>query len=349
MSYMPAKSPRPSGGNPKRTMTAQLRALGNTVAIMATVFMVLLVAFVWMVTAINKKSAKNSDATTAATTATSATIPEDSTSDTVATDTTAPETTPEPTKEEGTHASYPEGTKLIALTFDDGPCEFTPQVLDTLEKHGIPATFFLLGQNVTGTDPQLLQRMLDLKCEIGNHTWSHTVLSKVDENKAYEELQKCDQALMDKIGQKATVIRPPQGAGLANPGLLKYALEQREFCINWNDISCPADWQKPAMGDAHYTAQHVIDNASSYDCVLLHDSHKSTVESLDEMIQGLKDKGYVFVTVTQLLEATSDKIGIEEARKQGWTDAVEAYPGGPVYGVRYEYSSNKYFFGKKSY
>ena len=191
--------------------------------------------------------------------------------------------------------------------------------------------------------------MLDLKCEIGNHTWSHTVLSKVDENKAYEELQKCDQALMDKIGQKATVIRPPQGAGLANPGLLKYALEQREFCINWNDISCPADWQKPAMGDAHYTAQHVIDNASSYDCVLLHDSHKSTVESLDEMIQGLKDKGYVFVTVTQLLEATSDKIGIEEARKQGWTDAVEAYPGGPVYGVRYEYSSNKYFFGKKSY
>lgn len=349
MSYMSNKSPRPSGGAPKRTMTAQLRALSNTALVLATVLMVLLVAFVWMATAIKKKDAKNTDDTTATTT-TSAAATEESTADSSATEATTAETTPETTPEAtGTHASYPEGTKLIALTFDDGPCEYTPQVLDTLQKHGIPATFFLLGQNVTGTDPQLLQRMLDLNCEIGNHTWSHTVLSKVDENQAYEELQKCDQALMDKIGQKATVIRPPQGAGLANPGLLKYALEQREYCINWNDVSCPADWQKPAMGDAHYTAQHVIDNASSYDCVLLHDSHKSTVESLDEMIQGLKDKGYVFVTVTQLLEATSDKIGIDEARAQGWTDAVEAYPGGPVYGVRYEYSSNKYFFGKKSY
>ena len=343
MSYMPAKSPRTGGGNPKRTMTAQLRALGNTVAVLATVFMVLLVAFVWMVTAIKKKSNKAVIETTITTTTAAITESE----------TTPPETeTTEPTTEATTtaeHASFPEGTKLIALTFDDGPCEYTPQVLETLKKHNIVATFFLLGQNVSGTDPALLQQMLDQGCEIGNHTWSHTILSQVDEAKAYEELQKCDQALMDKIGQKATVIRPPQGAGLANPGLLNYALENREYCINWNDISCPADWQKPAMGDAHYTAQHVIDNASSYDCVLLHDSHKSTVESLEEMIQGLKDKGYVFVTVTQLLEATTDKIGIEDARAKGWTDAVEAYPGGPIYGVRYEYSSNKYFFGKKSY
>ena len=343
MSYMPAKAPRTGGGNPKRTMTAQLRALGNTVAVLATVFMVLLVAFVWMVTAIKKKSNKAVIETTITTTTAAITESE----------TTPPETeTTEPTTEATTtaeHASFPEGTKLIALTFDDGPCEYTPQVLETLKKHNIVATFFLLGQNVSGTDPALLQQMLDQGCEIGNHTWSHTILSQVDEAKAYEELQKCDQALMDKIGQKATVIRPPQGAGLANPGLLNYALENREYCINWNDISCPADWQKPAMGDAHYTAQHVIDNASSYDCVLLHDSHKSTVESLEEMIQGLKDKGYVFVTVTQLLEATTDKIGIEDARAKGWTDAVEAYPGGPIYGVRYEYSSNKYFFGKKSY
>ncbi|MBO4748620.1 MAG: polysaccharide deacetylase family protein [Clostridiales bacterium] len=346
MSYMSGRPVRPSGsGNPKRTMTAQLRALGNTVAVLATIAMVLLVAFVWMVTAINKQKKSNKAADTSATTSSSV-VQADSSSE--PSDTLPPETTPESTPE-AAHASFPEGTKLIALTFDDGPCEYTPQVLETLKKHDIVATFFLLGQNVSGTDPALLQQMLDQGCEIGNHTWSHTILSQVDEAKAYEELQKCDQALMDKIGQKATVIRPPQGAGLANPGLLNYALENREYCINWNDISCPADWQKPAMGDAHYTAQHVIDNASSYDCVLLHDSHKSTVESLDEMIQGLKDKGYVFVTVTQLLEATTDKIGIEDARAKGWTDAVEAYPGGPIYGVRYEYMSNKYFFGEKSY
>ena len=128
MSYMPAKSPRPSGGNPKRTMTAQLRALGNTVAVMATVFMVLLVAFVWMVTAINKKSAKSSDDTTVTTT--TAALTEEATSDTVATDTTVPETTPEPTQPEGTHASYPEGVSFAILLMNI----LTPHI-DRLTRH----------------------------------------------------------------------------------------------------------------------------------------------------------------------------------------------------------------------
>ena len=339
-------SSMPSG--PKRSLNAQLRALSNTALSLLAVLMILLLAFVVMVNAINKrKSDKKSDTTTTTTIAEQSSDPSaDVSADVTVPEDTTTEATTEATVPEA-HATYPAGTKLIALTFDDGPCENTAQVLDTLEKHGIVATFFMLGQNVSGADPAILQRMLDLNCEIGNHTWSHTILSKVDADQAYEELRKCDEALMQKIGQKATVIRPPQGAGLTNTGLFKYALENKEYVINWNDASCPADWQKPAMGDAHYTAQHVIDNASEYDCVLLHDSHKSTADSLDEMITGLKEKGYVFVTVSQLLEATSDKIGIEDARAQGWTEAVEAYPGGPVYGVRYEYSSNKYVFGKK--
>ena len=80
MSYMSNKSPRPSGGAPKRTMTAQLRALSNTALVLATVLMVLLVAFVWMATAIKKKDAKNTDDTTATTT-TSAAATEESTVD----------------------------------------------------------------------------------------------------------------------------------------------------------------------------------------------------------------------------------------------------------------------------
>ena len=341
MSNMQARAPRPAG-NPKRTMTAQLRALRNTAMVMFAVFMILLLAFVWMVTAINKKPSAKSEGTTTTTTAQASGVQDSE----VATTPEVTDTTPEPTTV-AAHASYPEGTKLIALTFDDGPCQYTPEVLDALERNGVVATFFMLGQNVKDTDAAVIQRMLDLGCELGNHTWSHQILTKVDENGAYEELQKCDDALMEKVGQHATVIRPPTGAGLKNYGMYQYALDNKEYLVNWNASSCPSDWQEPALGDADYTAQYVIDHAIEYDMVLLHDSHKSTVESLDKMIAGLKEKGYVFVTVSQLLEATSDKIGIEEAHAAGWTAAVEAYPGGPVYGVRYEYQNDKFVFEDK--
>jgi len=342
MSYMSGKTPV----NPKRTMTAQLRALGNTVAVLATVFMVLLVAFVWMLTAISKQSKSKSKTETSATTTVS-----ESTSDTSATDTTETEPETEATTAPAEHASFPEGTKLIALTFDDGPDKYTTQVLDALDRNGIKATFFVIGSNVSGTDVSVFQRMLDLGCEIGNHTWSHVSLRDSAYDVAYEELKKCDDALMAKIGQKATVIRPPTGQGLAQDALFQYSKDNHEYVVNWDDISCPSDWKKPALGDADYTAQYVIDNAQDGVMVLLHDSHQSTADSLDKMIQGLKDKGYTFVTVTELLEARSNSMGltVDKALSLGWKKELleEAYPGGPVYGVRYAYSSGKMMFEKR--
>lgn len=332
-----------------RTLNAQLRALANTALCLGAVFMVLLCTFVFLVTRIKAKDndSKSEETTTVTTSATLM----DTTPSTEATTTTteAPtETTAAPTA----HASYPEGTKLIALTFDDGPCENTSKVLDVLEKNGVVATFFVLGGNINETYAKDLQRMLDLNCEIGNHTYGHTVLSKVDADQAYNELQKCDDALMKYIGQKATVIRPPQGAGLVNTGLFKYSLDNHEYVINWNDASTPADWQKPALGDAHYTAQYVVDNCTMSDCVLLHECHNSTTESLQEMIDGLKAKGYTFVTVSELLEARTANLTIDHAGSLGWDTSTlaEAYPGGPIYGIRYAYSCGELMFenGPKS-
>lgn len=337
-----------SSTNNNRTLNAQLRALANTALCLTAVFMVLLLAFVFMVTKIKKQNKDNkSEETSVVTTTTEATTSETS----ATTESTTEETTTAPT-DSGTHASYPEGTKLIAITFDDGPCENTPAVLDTLEKNGVVATFFVLGGNINDSNADVLQRMLDQGCEIGNHTWGHTVLSQVDEDTAYSELQKCDDQLVKYTGQKATVIRPPQGAGLVNKGLFKYSRENHEYVINWNDVSCPADWQKPAMGDAHYTAQFVIDNATDADCILLHECHDSTTESLQEMIDGLKAKGYTFVTVSELLEARTANLTIDHAGSLGWDTSTlaEAYPGGPIYGIRYAYSCGELMFenGPKS-
>lgn len=333
-------------GAPKRTLTTQLNALRNTALSLLAIFMILLVVFVFLVTSI-KKAGKTKETTGSSTSSTDVSDSQDSSLGD--TEVIEPADTTTVADLSVVHAEFPEGTKLIALTFDDGPDkDLTPQVLDALERNGVVATFFMLGQNVSGADPALLQRMVDLGCEIGNHTWSHTVLSGVDAATAYEELQKCDDALMEKIGQKATVIRPPQGAGLYNDGLFQYSYDNHEYVVNWNDISCPSDWQAPALGDAHYTAQHVIDNACESDMVLLHDSHQSTVDSLDEMIQGLKEKGYTFVTVSQLLEARAASFGLtmDLAVSKSWNSAtlVEAYPGGPIYGIRYAYSAGKMVF-----
>ena len=347
MSHM--NTQRPSSGNPKRTMTAQLRALANTTAVMGAIFMVLLVAFIWMVTAINKSSSSD-DKDLKETSVTSSSAVANLSSDTDATTPEPTDTTP-PETSEAAHASYPEGTKLIALTFDDGPdSTLTPQVLDALERNGVVATFFMIGQNVDGADAALLQRMLDMGCELGNHTWSHQTLTQCSEEEAYEQLAKCDAAIEAKVGQKATVIRPPTGAGLKQDGLFRYSVDNQEYVVNWNDSSCPQDWQAPALGDADYTAQYVIDNAIDGDMVLLHDSHKSTVESLDKMIAGLKEKGYVFVTVSQLLEARVGNLTMEEAAAKGWDTSklLQAYDGGPIYGIRYAFSSEKMIFEKRS-
>ncbi len=330
---------------PKRTLTAQLNALRTTALCLFAVSMILLCAFVFMLTSMGKVGGSSDE-----TTATSETTTVPTTAETSATEETTTESTTEATTT-GAHASYPADTKIIALTFDDGPDKCTPQVLDALERNGVVATFFMIGQNVSGTDASVLKRMVDLKCEIGNHTWAHKTLTKLSVDEAYEQLQKCDQAIMDKIGQKATVIRPPEGAGLMQDGLFKYSFENKEYVVNWDDVCCPKDWAKPALGDAHYTAQYVIDNASDGSMVLLHDSHQSTADSLDEMIQGLKDKGFVFVTVSEVLESRSASLGltVEKATSKGWDSSMlmEAYPGGPVYGVRYAYVSSKLMFEER--
>lgn len=348
MSY--SQMPRKPSQNPKRTLTKQLNALRNTALCLFTVFMILFCAFVFLISSINKVSAKDDSSST--TTTGETTIAPSSDSEASEGSSAETETTPETTAATtavAARTTYPEGTKLIALTFDDGPSQYTAQVLDTLKAEGIPATFFMIGQCVEGTDASILQRMVDQGCEIGNHTWSHATLSKVEYDEAINQLKKCDDMIMSKIGQKATVIRPPTGAGAKQKGLFDYARQNNQYIVNWNDSSCPSDWAKPANGDPEYTAKYVVDNAIANDCVLLHDVHKSTVDSLPEMIKGLKEKGFTFVTVSELLAAQTD-LTVDKAVSGGYTtEEAVVGPVGGVVGVRYVYSSGKIYIEQKLY
>ncbi len=188
---------------------------------------------------------------------------------------------------------------VIALTFDDGPsATYTPQLLDVLKEKGVPVTFFLLGVKVADADPALLQRMVAEGHEIGNHSYDHSVYTKITEEEIREQLQKTNDLILAATGITPTVMRPPQGG--TNDTVLALSKEFNMACVNWSWESCPEDWEADHQ-TPEFISNHVIENAANGHIVLLHDIHQATVESVAAMIDGLIAKGYRFATVSDLL------------------------------------------------
>ncbi|HWB60829.1 MAG TPA: polysaccharide deacetylase family protein [Chthoniobacteraceae bacterium] len=196
----------------------------------------------------------------------------------------------------------------IAMTFDDGPsATLTPKLLDLLKAKGIKATFFVIGQNAEA-HPEILKRAIAEGHEIGNHTWTHPVLSKLSDDAVRQELQKTQDAIVAAIGKKPTLMRPPYGA---------ITKEQKDWIhkefgyeiILW-DVD-PNDW-KIIKGEttAERTArvENVILNgdkdgpgATPGSIILSHDIHATTIDAMPDTFDKLLAKGFKFVTVSQLI------------------------------------------------
>ena len=103
------------------------------------------------------------------------------------------------------------GAKKIALTFDDGPSrEYTAEILDILKEYGVKATFFVVGVNIEKS-PDLLRRIVAEGHEIGNHTYSHPHLQKMDTATLAKELTRTDGLIQSITGLSPTLFRPPEG------------------------------------------------------------------------------------------------------------------------------------------
>ena len=101
---------------------------------------------------------------------------------------------------------------MIALTFDDGPkASTTPIVLDTLEKNGARATFFVLG-SLAINNPEIIQRMVKLGCQVGNHTYSHPNLKALSSSNVANQINNTQSIIKDITGFEPSVIRPPYGS-----------------------------------------------------------------------------------------------------------------------------------------
>lgn len=192
--------------------------------------------------------------------------------------------------------------KLIALTFDDGPDEdFTPQILDILKKYNIKATFFVMGQKV-GWNPDIVKRQHEEGHEIGNHTFTHINVSKRGYAEIEKEIVQTQQIVKDTIGEEPKIFRPPYRAISKN--MCDIVKDKHMNIILWSNLD-PRDWSNPGVGNICNTIVNKVQNGS---IILLHDynsvrnSKSQTVQALDEFIPKLQEKGYKFVTISEMIE-----------------------------------------------
>lgn len=207
----------------------------------------------------------------------------------------APTPTPEP---EPTDLPPSEDAPVVALTFDDGPSlRDTGKLLDLLAAEEVKATFFVLGGQIEMGREDLVKRAYDEGHEIGNHTYSHQILTTLDAAQVKQELSDTSTLIENIIGSQPTVMRPPTGAW--SDEIAAVSKELGMAVVNWNWQSCPEDWNH--HDDPKHISDHVIKNAQNGHIVLLHDVNEATMASMPDMIAGLKARGFRFMTVSQML------------------------------------------------
>lgn len=179
----------------------------------------------------------------------------------------------------------------VALTFDDGPSpKYTPLLLDGLKERNVRATFFLLGKNVK-ENQELVQRMQAEGHLLGNHTYNHVQLNKIPETTARQEILKTNNEIYEATGKYPEYMRPPYGAWKKNIELCVEMLP-----VFW-DIDT-LDWKSQNVDAILKAAGEEPEDGS---IILMHDEYQTSVEAALLLIDRLKEKGYEFVTVDELI------------------------------------------------
>lgn len=193
---------------------------------------------------------------------------------------------------------------LVALTFDDGPNpDYTPAILDALRDAGIHATFFLVGEEVERY-PDLARRIVEEGHEIGSHTYSHRNMMGLAGRHMQDEIVWAEEAIERVCGEPPKLFRPPRG--LYDERLIE-ALRARGYAIALWSISS-MDWTEAPESSMVSRLARVVRNG---DIILFHDSggivansggsRTNTVKALPHVIKNLKDRGFGFATVSQLM------------------------------------------------
>ena len=181
-------------------------------------------------------------------------------------------------------------TKLIALTFDDGPSrEYTTQVLDVLERKQARATFFLVGKWMGGKN-DLVAREVAQGHQIANHTFDHVQMTTLSDEEIRTGIHRTDSLMAEITGQSDFAVRPPFGA---RDGRVLAAIDAP--AILWS--------VDPAAGrtvSAGTMVSRILAKATDGGIILMHDTTQANADAVEGVIDGLRSRGFEFVTVDEL-------------------------------------------------
>ena len=181
--------------------------------------------------------------------------------------------------------------KKIAITFDDGPHPvWTPKLLEGLKEREVLATFFLIGSNIDGNET-VVKEIYENGHIVGNHTFHHVEMTKLSDEKAMEEIRMTNEKISAITGEPVSFMRPPFGAW--QKGLEK---EMQVLPVNWSVDTL--DW---TTKNADEIVNKVVTEVKENDIILMHDCYESSVNAALRIVDILKESGYEFVTVEELI------------------------------------------------
>lgn len=182
---------------------------------------------------------------------------------------------------------------MVALTYDDGPSKnSTPRILETLRANGGRATFFMVG-NRAEKNGSVIRQMVEQGCEVANHTYDHTLMSKVDPGELERQLMMTNQVVAGAGGVTPVLMRPCGGdtndAGMGVAGAISMP------AVLWSIDTL--DWK---TRDVQKTVSAVLDHVKDGDIILMHDLYETAADASDVIVPELIRRGYQLVTVSEL-------------------------------------------------
>lgn len=198
--------------------------------------------------------------------------------------------------------------KRIAISFDAAwGNEDTSNLVKTLKKYDVPATFFLVGAWVDKY-PESVKEIAKAGNEIGNHSNTHPYMTDLPKTKMIDEITSCNEKIKAIIGVTPVIFRPPYG------DYDNIVVETVEECkmktIQWSVDS--HDWMDNATADSIYN--RVVSKVQNGSIILMHNGAKHTPEALPRILETLKKDGYEFVLISDLI--MKDNYTIDHTGKQ---------------------------------
>lgn len=199
-------------------------------------------------------------------------------------------------------SKVPNGENMIALTFDDGPHPVhTEKILEILDRYGVKATFFVIGENAESY-PELVEAEERSGHEVANHSFAHSYLKNVPKDELEREIDRTRSIISDITESDSTLLRPP--GGLFGKDLIDSVKASGIKIVLWSVDT--RDWEHPSSATV---VKRVLDTVKSGDIILMHDyiaGKSPTPEALETVIPTLLDRGFKFVTVSELCASEGD-------------------------------------------